>query len=138
MELLMLPAFKRVIVSTAIVMAMCLHVTPVQAHAQLIKAEPARRAVLAEAPTQVRLWFNEEIEGFYTSLTVLDADNKPVTEAKPYVASDDPKSVILSLPELPEGKYLVKFRVLSVDGHVVDSSFKYTVKFKNKNKEQEK
>ncbi len=138
MDLLILSAFKRVIVSTAIVIAMCMHVAPVQAHAQLIKAEPARRAVLAEAPTQVRLWFNEEIEGFYTSLTVLDADDKPVTDAKPYVASDDPKSVILPLPELPDGKYFVKFRVLSVDGHVVDSSFKYTVKLKNKNKEQEK
>ena len=30
-----------------------------------------------------RLWFNEEIEGDYASLVVLDAEKHPVTEVKP-------------------------------------------------------
>jgi methionine-rich copper-binding protein CopC len=77
----------------------------------------------------VRLWFNEEVEKDYSALTVIQAD-KPVTEAKPRVAEDDPKSIVLPLPELPPGKYTVKFRVLSVDGHVVDSSYDFTVKSK--------
>ena len=106
------------------------HAAPVLAHAQLVKAEPARRAVLDKAPTQVRLWFNEEIEGAYTSLSVLGANKKPVTDAKPEVVSDDPKSVVLPLPDLKPGKYTVKFRVLSVDGHIVDESFNYKVKNK--------
>ena len=100
------------------------------AHSMLVKAEPPRRAVLAKAPEQVRLWFNEDIEGDYASLTVLDADKHPVTDAKPTLASDDPKSIVLPLPELAPGKYSVKFRVLSVDGHVVDSAFDFTVKGK--------
>ena len=100
------------------------------AHSMLVKAEPPRRAVLAKAPGQVRLWFNEDIEGDYASLTVLDADKHPVTDAKPTLASDDPKSIVLPLPELAPGKYSVKFRVLSVDGHVVDSAFDFTVKGK--------
>jgi hypothetical protein len=41
---------------------------------------------------------------------------------------------VLPLPELAPGKYSVKFRVLSVDGHVVDSSFDFTVKGKAQNK----
>jgi methionine-rich copper-binding protein CopC len=123
---------KKVVVSIAIILSMWVHATPVLAHAQLIKAEPARRAVLDKAPTQVRLWFNEEIEGAYTSLSVLNANKKPVTDAKPRVVSDDPKSVVLSLSDLGPGKYTVKFRVLSVDGHVVDSSFDFTVKSKSK------
>jgi methionine-rich copper-binding protein CopC len=100
------------------------------AHSMLVKAEPPRRAVLAKAPGQVRLWFNEDIEGDYASLTVLDADKHPVTDAKPTLVSDDPKSIVLPLPELAPGKYSVKFRVLSVDGHVVDSAFDFTVKGK--------
>ncbi|MEE9580692.1 MAG: copper resistance CopC family protein [Nitrosomonadaceae bacterium] len=132
MESIIVSAHMRVIVSIAIVLSMVGHTTPVLAHAQLIKAEPARRAVLDKAPTQVRLWFNEEIEGAYTSLSVLNANKKPVTDAKPRVVSDDPKSIILSLPDLEPGKYSVKFRVLSVDGHIVDSSFDYTVKSKSK------
>jgi copper resistance protein C len=35
---------------------------------------------------------------------------------------------VLPLPELAPGKYSIKFRVLSVDGHVVDSTFDFTVK----------
>ena len=114
----------------AMVMASGLQSSPVLAHAMLVKAEPARRAALTKAPSQVRLWFNEEIEKDYASLAVQDAAKAPVAEAKPHVAADDPKSIVLPLPELEAGKYTVKFRVLSVDGHVVDSSYDFTVKSK--------
>ncbi len=114
----------------AAVMAIGLQSGPVLAHAMLVKAEPARRAALTRAPSQVRLWFNEEIEKDYASLAVQDAAKAPVTETKPQVAADDPKSIVLPLPELEAGKYTVKFRVLSVDGHVVDSSYDFTVKSK--------
>ncbi len=114
----------------AMIMAVGLQSGSVFAHAMLVKAEPARRAALTRAPAQVRLWFNEEIEKDYASLAVQDAAKGPVTEIKPHVAADDPKSIVLPLPELEPGKYTVKFRVLSVDGHVVDSSYDFTVKSK--------
>lgn len=98
------------------------------AHSMLVKAEPPRRAVLTKSPIQVRLWFNEKIEGDYASLVVLDAKKQPITDLKPTLTPDDPKSIVLPLPELSPGKYSVKFRVLSVDGHVVESSFDFTVK----------
>ena len=113
-----------------LVFAASLHSTPVLAHAMLVKAEPARRAQLTQAPSQVRLWFNEEVEKDYASLSVLDPAKSPVTEALPQIAADDPKAIVLALPELAPGKYTVKFRVLSVDGHVVDSSYDFTVKSK--------
>ena len=62
--------------------------------------------------------------------TPVFAEKHPVTETKPQLAQDDPKSIVLPLPELADGKYSVKFRVLSVDGHVVESSFDFTVKGK--------
>ena len=136
MESMKFSVCMRAILSVIIILAMWAHAAPVLAHAQLVKAEPARRAVLDKAPTQVRLWFNEEIEGAYTSLSVLGANKKPVTDAKPEVVADDPKSVVLPLPELKPGKYTVKFRVLSVDGHIVDESFNYKVK--NKGTTQDK
>lgn len=98
------------------------------AHSQLVKAEPPRRAVLTKPPTQVRLWFNEHIEGDYASLVVLDAKQQPISDRTPTLTADDPKSIVLPLPELAPGKYSVKFRVLSVDGHVVESSYDFTVK----------
>ncbi len=121
---------KRVVVVAAIAMVMCVHAAPALAHSMLVKAEPPRRSVLTKAPAQVQLWFNEEIEGDYASLVVLDAEKHPVTEIKPQLAPDDQKSIVLPLPELTPGKYSVKFRVLSVDGHVVESYFDFTVKGK--------
>ena len=77
---------------------------PPLAHAMLVKAEPARRAVLTRPPAQVRLWFNEEVEKDYAALTVLDGDKAAVTEAKPTIAADDPKAIVLPLPELAAGQ----------------------------------
>ena len=125
-----LTVFLRVMIGAALVTLMWAQTSSVMAHAQLIKAEPARRAALNKAPAQIRLWFNEEIEGAYTTLTVSGANKKLVTNEKPKVVADDPKSIMLPLPKTKPGKYKVKFRVLSVDGHVVDSTFNYTVKSK--------
>lgn len=99
-----------------------------QAHALLVKAEPARRAVLTKAPHQIKLWFNEQIEPAYTKLSVVDAADKPVTTEKFTVPEKEPKLMVLPLPELKPGKYVVKFRVLSVDGHVVESSYDFELK----------
>lgn len=118
--------FAGVILTVALATATPL--TSALAHSMLVKAEPPRRAVLTKPPTQVRLWFNEKIEGDYASLMVLDAQKQPITDLKPTLAPDDQKSIILPLPELAPGKYSVKFRVLSVDGHVVESVFDFTVK----------
>lgn len=130
------PVVRRAMTGATIATALllCLHTAPVLAHAMLTKAEPPRRAMLAKAPTQVRLWFNEGVEKDYAVLTVLDENKHPITGATPQVPPDDLKSVVLPLPELTPGKYTVKFRVLSVDGHVVDSSYDFTVKGKAQQK----
>lgn len=126
---------KRRMAGTLILaLALCLPGAPALAHAMLVKAEPARRAALTVPPPQVRLWFNEEVEKDYASLAILGADKTPLTEVKPHIAADDPKAIVLPLPELAAGKYTVKFRVLSVDGHVVDSSYDFTVKSKAQQK----
>jgi copper resistance protein C len=116
------------------VLALLSYTNTVFAHASLVKAEPARRATLSTSPKQIRLWFNEEIEADYASLSVLDTHGEALTGEKPSVHPDDPKSIFLELPELSPGQYTVKFRVLSVDGHVVDSDFGFTVKNKSKDK----
>lgn len=135
MKSLMVSARKQLMAGGALIMVLgLLPSAPTLAHAMLVKAEPPRRAALTTPPAQVRLWFNEEIEKDYASLAILGADKAPITEVKPHVAADDPKAIVLPLPQLAAGKYTVKFRVLSVDGHVVDSSYDFTVKSKAQQK----
>lgn len=100
------------------------------AHATLVKSDPPRRASLSAPPKQIQLWFNEKIEASYASVTVVDKDKKLVTENSPEVVAEDPKSVVLNLPEIDSGRYIVKYRVMSVDGHVIESSYDFSIKNK--------
>lgn len=98
-----------------------------QAHAALVKSEPARRAVLRKAPKQVRLWFNERLEPAYASLLLYSGGTQAVATDKARVDPRDPKLLVLDLPPLEPGEYTVKYRVLSVDGHTVDYGYTFTI-----------
>lgn len=128
---LRIPGIRWKVIGVAILLMMTLftHVKPVLAHAKLVKSEPSSRATLTVAPTHIQLWFNEEIEGAYASISVLDAKNKSITDARPETVPDDLTSVVLPLPaELTPGRYIVEFRVMATDGHVAESTYNFTVK----------
>lgn len=98
-----------------------------ETHASLVKSVPARRATLAHPPARVQLSFNERLEPAYSSVSVWDAKGLQVDRRQVTVDPEDPKLVSVELPALGPGVYTVRFRVLSVDGHVVESSFPFTI-----------
>lgn len=102
--------------------------SPLSAHAYLVKSIPAQRAVLYRAPTKVQLWFNERLEPRYSSLSVSDENGKPIEIGQNAVDSNDAKLLAAALNPLPAGRYVIKYRVLSVDGHVVENQFPFTIK----------
>jgi len=51
-----------------------------------------------------------------------------VDAADAAVDQSDPVLLSVSTPHLSPGRYTVRFRVLSVDGHVVESKYTFTVK----------
>jgi copper resistance protein C len=114
--------------SAVLVLFILLAPAPLLAHAYLVKSIPAQRAVLFRAPEKIQLWFNERLEPRYSSLTVNTAEGKPVEIGKTEVSAADPKQLAVSIKPLPAGRYLIKYRVLSVDGHVVQEQFPFTVK----------
>ncbi|HQV89785.1 MAG: copper resistance CopC family protein [Nitrosomonas sp.] len=109
-------------------LSLLFQVNSVLAHATLVKSDPPRRASLSSSPKQIQLWFNEKIEGSYASVTVLDSNKKSITENNPEVVLDDPKSVVLNIPQMEPGRYTVQYRVMSVDGHVIASSYDFSIK----------
>jgi methionine-rich copper-binding protein CopC len=98
------------------------------AHAYLVKSVPAQRATLYRAPSKIQLWFNERLEPRYSSLALSDAGGKSVEISNVEVSTEDPRQLSALLKPLPAGRYVVKYRVLSVDGHVVQDQFSFTVK----------
>ena len=109
-------------------LSLLFQVNSVLAHATLVKSDPPRRASLSSSPKQIQLWFNEKIEGSYASVKVLDSNKKSITENNPEVVLDDPKSVVLNIPQMEPGRYTVQYRVMSVDGHVIASSYDFSIK----------
>lgn len=124
-------AWRRWLAAMGMVCASGFYAVAAYAHATMVKSDPARRAVVSAAPNQVRLWFSERLEAAYSSATVARLKGAPVAHEPASVAPDDPKLLVVKLPSLEPGTYEVRYRVLSVDGHVVKSSFTFTLKPKS-------
>ncbi len=94
------------------------------AHAVLQATSPAALSVHAEAPERIELIFNEPVQ--LLALRLIDstgADRAPATA--PQVQDG---RVAWALPDrLPDGRYLVSWRVASLDGHVIGGSFTFAV-----------
>jgi copper resistance protein C len=102
--------------------------TVVWAHAQLVRSKPVIRGVLRSAPDRVQLWFSERLEPAFARLTVWNADGTQVDLGDAVVGPEDPTLLSVGLRPLEPGRYLVKYRVLSVDGHVVYNQFPFTLR----------
>jgi hypothetical protein len=84
--------------------------------------------VLFRAPARVQLWFNERLEAQFSRLSVWNREGTQVDLGDVEVGRDDPTKLSVGLPALSPGTYTVKYRVLSVDGHVVENQFLFTLK----------
>jgi methionine-rich copper-binding protein CopC len=100
----------------------------VAAHAVLVKSSPARRAVVATPPPRIELVFNERLEPAYSTVSVWAAGDRRVDDGKVLVGPEDPRRLTVGVPSVPAGTYTVKFRVLSVDGHIVEGTFPFEVR----------
>jgi copper resistance protein C len=97
-------------------------------HAYLVKSSPARRAIVSNPPTRVVLWFNERLEAQFSQLSIWNAAGHQVDGGDVQVGPDDGKRLSVGIPTLPAGSYTVKYRVLSVDGHIVEAEFPFTIR----------
>ncbi len=94
------------------------------AHAVLVATSPADGQQLANAPAAVILTFNEPVTP--VSVRLLDAGGSTVAGLEGAVAEAD--EVRLPLAEsLPHGRYVLSYRVTSIDAHPVGGSIAFGV-----------
>jgi len=85
--------------------------------------------LLAGAPTPpktIKLRFGGGVEPAYSKLTIETPDGKVLAQGavgKP----DSPRELSLDAPDLPPARYIVRYRVLSTDGHIVEGNYEFTV-----------
>jgi methionine-rich copper-binding protein CopC len=59
---------------------------------------------------------------------VLDAEGHRVDLADEHLDRNDSKKLVIGVRPLAPGSYKVKYRVLSVDRHIVENQFTFTVR----------
>jgi methionine-rich copper-binding protein CopC len=97
-------------------------------HAKSISSDPAARSVINRSPEFITVLFNQQLEPAYSTIVVTDSNNKSVTTVTAIVDSTNNKRLTLALPVLTPGKYTVSYKVLSLDGHVVKSTYTFRIK----------
>jgi copper transport protein len=110
-----------------IVLLLAATAPPASAHAMLVEADPADRTRVASAPSEVVLTFNEPVTPAPDGVRVFDAEARRVDEGQWRDASR-PELVGAQLPgDLPDGGYVVTYRVLSADSHPISGALTFTV-----------
>jgi methionine-rich copper-binding protein CopC len=124
--------YRAALVSRVITLVMAsavlvrLDVTAAFAHAQLVRAEPPPGSVLAAAPTEIKLNFNEKLEPAFSSVVVRDAVGARVDQGDAYV--DKYRAAMrVFLQPLAQGVYIVEWRAVSVSTHKTEGAFIFRV-----------
>jgi len=97
------------------------------AHAALLRTVPSASRTVNKAPAQVSLTYSEPVEPRFAIVSVTDATGRQVTAGAPRRAPGAPQTLVTPLEHVPEGWYLVFWRVISADGHPVRGAFTFAV-----------
>jgi methionine-rich copper-binding protein CopC len=100
--------------------------TPASAHSFLVEAAPSSKDHVAESPKTIKLRFGGGVEPPYSKLTVETADGKVLAQGAAGVPGK-PRELVLDSPPLTPGRYIVRYRVLSQDGHIVEGNYEFFV-----------
>src|SRR5262245_25521819 len=93
--------FRGAVVAGVLAISVLLLAVPAQAHAGLIRAQPANGATLARAPSQALLWFDEELVPEFSSGQLVDARGRTVPGTAVDPGRGDRTLLVVSLPAVP-------------------------------------
>ena len=96
------------------------------AHAFLDHASPLVGSTVSSSPTEVRMWFTQQLEPQFSAAQLRGPGGKVLGSGR--VDAADPKQLVIPVHGLAPGRYTVRWKVLSVDTHRTEGSFSFEVK----------
>ena len=100
----------------------------VEAHALLRTSVPADGATLDHAPSQVSVTFTERPDSSLSIVHVYNSGGQRLERDHAHAAATDPSTLLVDVPQLPNGVYTVSWTTVSaVDGHVASGAFAFGV-----------
>ncbi|HXN07034.1 MAG TPA: copper resistance CopC family protein [Nitrospiria bacterium] len=104
----------------------------VLAHVFPDHSEPRVGSEITVAPRMIKIWFDGQLEPFFSTVHVMDASGKEISLKDSRVDDRDPSVLEVSVPPLSPGKYEVDWKALAKDGHLTEGRFLFTVKEERK------
>ena len=98
------------------------------AHAFPERSDPRVGAVVRTAPTQVRIWFDGDLEPAFSTITLTASSGQRVDRGEGQVDPQNRRLLRVTLPPLAPGAYKVTWSVLAVDGHRTQGDYTFTLK----------
>jgi methionine-rich copper-binding protein CopC len=99
------------------------------AHADLVKSFPIANSTLSKAPKHVQLEFGETITSLKSknanSIVILDSKATKIATSKIVIKKASARVDFIGT--LKPGKYTVKYRIVSADGHVLNAQYKFSI-----------
>jgi hypothetical protein len=95
------------------------------AHAVVVASTPAGNAVVAGPAVELRIEFNQRIDGRRSKLTVVSATGE--THAVERVEVDEVNVLAGRVSDVPAGRYSLQWQVLAIDGHITRGEIPFTV-----------
>ena len=121
------PSRKSVLVTAVFILTLGLPALAL-AHGALRRAAPASGAHLSEAPRELRLTLNENVELAVARLQLIGPDSADVVLGPLALAADSP--VVLVAPirgGLKAGSYTVAWQIAGADGHPVRGRYSFVI-----------
>ena len=97
------------------------------AHAHPKSTTPAADST-GPAPSKISITFSEAVEPKFSSIKLTDLEGKSVDSETSTPVPGDPTTITLAVPALHAGTYVVHWSNVSVDGHHLQGSYKFTVR----------
>jgi methionine-rich copper-binding protein CopC len=99
----------------------------VLAHAIVVKTSPPQGGTASGSIGKVDVWYDAGIRDSLAALAVVSAAGERVDKRDAAIDSADPAHVSVGVNQMTPGKYTVRYRALSADGHMVSGAWEFDV-----------
>ncbi|OAI28681.1 copper resistance protein CopC [Methylosinus sp. R-45379] len=109
-------------------LAVCFASPRAWAHAIVVRTSPAQDGVAPGNIGKVDVWYDAGIRDAFAALAVIAASGERVDKRDAAIDRADPAHVSVGVNPLGPGKYTVRYRALSADGHLVSGAWEFEVR----------
>jgi copper resistance protein C len=117
---------RHIIRLATVTLALACGAVAAYAHAFLDHASPLVGSPVSGSPSEVRLWFTQQLEPRFSAAQLRGPGGKVLGSGS--VDAADGKQLVIPVHGLAPGKYTVSWKVLSVDTHRTEGTFSFEVK----------